>query len=200
MFGVYIGLICIMFIVLIVESQMDFNRACENIDNEYSLPWCFQNNLKLLVVQVTGALVFSIVELESFGVLGILILFGIILYCLIGKLKIVGGYAKSIFEIVEAFSFMSILVSRWETAVLHTLLLGAWIIISRIIFKDDNGWISPVVGLIEVWMVLLITIFLEERIGEHVIVLMTLFSYSILKGINLLIAYFVEKHDLEEVG
>lgn len=187
----FLFLVTCWFIAIVLDTQQDIIRGSE-YKIEKAAKEYFDINLRISFMEIVLSFIIVCVDIDSLGILVFIIVYSTIFYRLTKKLENMGGYTERLFDIVEAFSFFSILSDDYIGCIGYSLVIIAWIIVAWKIDDDINGLYLNVLALVEVW----ILCFINRRIANnnilHVICLIIL-PHSLLKLFNMLVVYVYEK-------
>ena len=170
-------------VAIIFDTQQDIRRGLEcgieKSDKEY-----FNSNLHISFVEIMLSSIIVYVGADSLGIFVPIVIYGTILYHLTKKLENMGGYTERLFDIVEAFSFISILANNCIGCIGYTLVIIGWIIVAWKFDAENNSFYLNMLALIEVWVLC----FINGRIENNNILLvicLIILPHSLLKLFNM---------------
>lgn len=172
------------FIFLILDTLSEDNRAQ---DNWVFLPqtYIFKNNLHLFTIEFIACLLINFIPISNFRSLIVIVAYSVSFFHVVTKAKNLGGYTNRLFDIVEAFGFMSILANTFKSFIIYSFFILIGIVLAAKIDKDKDSCIFNLLALFEVWILYPI----GQSLGNsfYGLICCLLLPYSFFKALNLII-------------
>ena len=178
------------FLAIIFETKQDIDRGSEY---ETTIPdkKYLKVNIRISVIEIAAFFVIIFWD-NNLGSFLILLIYIVIFYCLVKKANNLGGHTENAFDVVEAFSFMSIIVNSLCGYIAYTIIMGIFIYIAEKLNKEEKrNFHLNCLALIEVGILCFVNHQLDKQIFTIFLIIL---PHSFIRFLNVFIVCIYEKY------
>lgn len=178
------------FLAIIFETKQDIDRGLE-YETTISDKKYLKVNIRISVIEIAASFVIIFWD-NNLGSFLILLIYIVIFYCLVKKANNLGGHTENAFDVVEAFSFMSIIVNSLCGYIAYTIIMGIFIYIAEKLNKEEKrNFHLNCLALIEVGILCFVNHQLDKQIFTIFLIIL---PHSFIRFLNVFIVCIYEKY------